>query len=718
VPFVWLSPAFLSGILLASVWRAPWPVWLAISVLPIAAQLGLSRLPWRWAVFLSRRQPIMKFAPLFLVTFLGVGGLRYTLAQPTGAPSSLASHNDQGKIRLIAVVSAPPDRREKVTLLNLQAETLTDMNDVGVGRPVKGRLVVMLPRGVDFEYGDRLELVGAPATPMENGDFSYREYLAHRGIYTVMTYPQTRLVERQAGRAPLFWLYRLRESAGVVIAALYPMPEAPLLTGILLGDDSGLPESVEEAFRASGTSHIIAISGFNMAVLAGLFSSLFGRLLRQGWATLGAIFTLVLYTLFVGANPAVVRAMIMSSLALVAVEIGRPAGGLNSLLLAAGGMCLGNPGLLWDVSFQLSCAATLGLILYAGPLQGAAARLLERKLAPERARFIAKPLGEYLLFTFAAQATTLPIIAYHFQRLSVGAFLANPLILPPQPLVMSLGGLSVIGGLLWLPLGQVLSWVAWPFLAYSVRIAEIFGGLAGGELVLQPFHPLWLVFYYGLLLTITFARGWLARFRERIQPVVVIVAVGALAVFAWRSALAGSDGYLHLYLFNPDGQTTVLVRSPQGQSLLVGGGGSEKDLGDFLARRLSPGERSLDAWLFTSPSIPLGALEGLFQTYPPRAVYRCAALPDSAAARALEATLQDVRDQFLSVGQTLRMKEVAMEIRTAPEGCHLSLHLGNFEVLLQDSTVRLPGGEVLEAAEGRWLHLITDGQRLWIEEGW
>ncbi|MBN1371472.1 MAG: ComEC/Rec2 family competence protein [Anaerolineaceae bacterium] len=717
MPFVWLTPAFLGGILLASAWRGHWGVWLVILLLPIAAQIALVRLPWNWTAFLTRRHPAMKFPPLLLIAALGAGGLRYILAQPGDSSANLIWHNDRDRVRLTAVVTAPPDRREKVTLLYLQAETIAPADNVEAAQAVRGRLVVMLPRGAEWQYGDRLMLIGVPITPMQNEDFSYRDYLAHRGIYTSITYPYVQLLERQAGRKPLFWLYRLRDRAAGVIARLYPVPEAPLLTGILLGDDSGLPEAVEAAFRSSGTSHIIAISGFNMAVLAGLFSTLFGRLLRRNWATLGAIGTLALYTLLVGANPAVVRALIMSSLALVAVQIGRPAGGLNSLLLAAEAMCLGNPGLLWDISFQLSCAATLGLILYAGPLQGAATRLLERKLAPERAQKIAGPLGEFVLFTLAAQATTLPIIAFHFQRLSLGTFLANPLILPPQPLVMVLGGLSVIGGLIWLPLGQVLSWAAWPFLAYSVRIAEIFGGQPGSELILDPIHPLLLALYYALLLGLTFARGWLVKVKERIQPVAVIVVVGALALFAWRAALAGADGRLHLYLFNTDGQTALLVRGPEGLTLLVGGAASEKALSDALARRLPPGVRWLDGWLYPGPDTSLGALEGLFKHYSPRAVYRCATMPNSATAEELESSLRDVPNERVYAGQTLRMGEVVTEIVASAEGCDLLLRYGNFQALLHGSGLRLPGGEVLEAAEGHWLHLTTDGQRLWIEEG-
>lgn len=249
-----------------------------------------------------------------------------------------------------------------------------------------------------------------------------------------------------------------------------------------------------------------------------------------------------------------------------------------------------------------------------------------------------------------------------------------------------------------------------------MRIAEVFGGLPSSELILDPIHPLLLALYYGLLLGLTFARGWLMKVKDRIQPVAVIVVVGALALFAWRAALAGADGRLHLYLFNTEGQTAFLVRGPEGHSLLVGGAASQKALSDALARRLPPGARS-DGWLYPGPDTSLVALEGLFQRYPPRAVYRCATLPDTATAKDLGSSLQDTPDEHVSAGQTLSMGEVVIEIVASAEGCDLSLRYGSFQALVHGSALRLPGGEVLEAAEGHWLHLTTDGQRLWIEEG-
>ena len=128
------------------------------------------------------------------------------------------------------------------------------------------------------------------------------------------------------------------------------------------------------------------ICGFNIAIIAGLFSvaatRLFGR--RHGaWVAIAGIAT---YTVLVGAGPSVVRAAIMGSLALTAHQIGRRAAGLNTLALAAWGMTLYNPQWLWDVGFQLSAGATLGLVLYAEPLQNAVEALAGRRLVPERAK--------------------------------------------------------------------------------------------------------------------------------------------------------------------------------------------------------------------------------------------------------------------------------------------------------------------------------------------
>ena len=216
-----------------------------------------------------------------------------------------------------------------------------------------------------------------------------------------------------------------------------------------------------------------------MAILAGFFSILFSRFLSRWWASIAALLAIAAYTLLVGSGPAVVRAAVMSGLSLIAVQIGRSSGGVNALMFAAGVMCFFNPNLPWDVSFQLSFAATLGLLLYASRMQGHLQVLAERRLPARGAGVFSGLVAENVLFTLIAQAFTLPIIIYHFGRISLVSPLANLLVLPVQSALMILSGAATLLGLLWLPLGRILAFPAWALAAYTLRVVSWLGRSPG-----------------------------------------------------------------------------------------------------------------------------------------------------------------------------------------------------------------------------------------------
>lgn len=155
--------------------------------------------------------------------------------------------------------------------------------------------------------------------------------------------------------------------------------------------------------------------------------------------------------------------------------------------------------------------ANLGLVLYADLLMAGIARLAERWLPADSAQKLARPTGEYLLFTLVALLTTLPIIVYHFQRLSLSALIANPLIQPAQPAVMLLGGLAVVLGMIYQPLGQTAATLAWPFTAYTIRVVEAMAQVPDGVYLTGPVGLTWVFLYYGVLMAATFAVGRLRR---------------------------------------------------------------------------------------------------------------------------------------------------------------------------------------------------------------
>ncbi|MBL8051659.1 MAG: ComEC/Rec2 family competence protein, partial [Anaerolineales bacterium] len=213
---------------------------------------------------------------------------------------------------------------------------------------------------------------------------------------------------------------------------LFQDPEASLFAGILFGVETGLPRKLQEAFKNTGTAHIIAISGFNIAIIAGVLFSTFKYIFNERISALLAIFGIFFYAFLVGGDSAVMRAAFMGSISLFARQVGRRNAGLNALAVVALIMALINPLVLWDVGFQLSFFATLGLILYAEPFSNFTESIIAKFTKNDTSTFT-KIINENIVLTFAAQLTTIPIMAYHFNRISLISFIANPFILPVQP---------------------------------------------------------------------------------------------------------------------------------------------------------------------------------------------------------------------------------------------------------------------------------------------
>jgi competence protein ComEC len=168
------------------------------------------------------------------------------------------------------VVVGKPEARDRYTNLRVEADHLliSNLSD-SVTRTVKGLVLIQVPPFTDFCYGDRVRAEGKLQTPTNTSDFGYREYLARQDVYStphlrfgagVMSRQRVTVLAHDQGFVPLEWLYSFKARAKNVIAQILPEPQASLLAGILLRDDSGIPRSVQDAFRITGTSHIIAIS--------------------------------------------------------------------------------------------------------------------------------------------------------------------------------------------------------------------------------------------------------------------------------------------------------------------------------------------------------------------------------------------------------------------------------------------------------------------------
>jgi competence protein ComEC len=296
----------------------------------------------------------------------------------------------------------------------------------------------------------------------------------------------------------------------------------------------------------------------------------------------------------------------MGGLSLLALRLGRQTDGLASLAAAAIAMTALNPLVLWDVGFQLSFAATLGLVLYAEPLHNWFLTAAKRHLPEVQAKRIARPISEFVLFTFAAQVTTLPLTAYYFNRISLAALLANPVILPAQPAVMILGGLATLAGSLWLPLGRPLAWIAWPFTAFTIRAVEFFATWPMAVLPLAQVSVLTVVSFYLLLAGLTALLKLSPERRPKIISALseranlpaglTLVSLAVSTSLMWQMVAHRPDGHLHITVLDVGSGESVLIESPTGRFALINGGSSPIALSEALGRRLPILHRHLD-WL-------------------------------------------------------------------------------------------------------------------------
>lgn len=604
MPLLWLSIAFLAGIITARSGTFPWQAWAVISggsIFFIFLDHGYLKKTPAWKSLRS----LIPLPAALLVLFFSLGGLRYSIETPHFSVSDLAFYNDSGTYTLTGVVSAPPDRRENAVYLEvrmLEIENPNESDPQRIVKRIKGTARVMFPASADWTYGDILRFTASPQTPSEDGFFSYKDYLARQRIHTVLYYPQhTELVGQGEVSSFRLLLENIRRKAWVTIFSQLPQPESGLLAGILLGLDNDLPENLEIAYQKTGTAHIIAISGFNMAILAGIFTALFTRVSNRYWAAGLTLCAVAVYTVLVGGSPSVIRAAVMSVMAMGAHLIGRRQAGLNALGFTAGLMCLVNPLLIDDISFQLSFAATFGLVIFGNPISDWVKQEMEKRLPEEKVEILSKPIVDYLLLTLAAQVTTLPVIAYHFGRISIITFLANPLILPVQPPILVLGGVSVIIGSFLPAVGKVIALLPWMLMRYTNWIVEGFSKLQTASVSIHPQMAIWIIVVLALFMLLFLLRNFFKKlFGKWFIWLIFLLVVGATA--AWSVIMHLPDGNLYLDIVPAGGEAVLSIRDPDGKVYVLNPGENVNELSAEIGRVLSPWDYAVDEVWITNRS--------------------------------------------------------------------------------------------------------------------
>ena len=554
------------------------------------------------------------------VAKLALGGARAVAAAPQIDAGHVAHYNGAAEVILRGEVAAEPDVGDTNRRLRVAArELVIDGQTV----PVAGLVLVDAPRYPAIGYGAELSVSGELLSPTTLNSANYAAYLARQGIHSVMQFPQVSVLTETGGSAFRRALLAVRERGRVAIQSSLPEPQASLLIGILLGDDSGLPRAVDDAFQTTGMTHIIAISGFNIALIIALLDRLAAPLVPRRVGAVVIAVVIVLYALLVGASASVVRAAVMGIAYLVGLRLmGRPTLALASLLSAAWLMTLWSPLTLWDVGFQLSLAATLGLLLYGEPWsrrlrQGATG------LPPAVRRPATQLLGEGLVITLAAQVLTVPLLVYHFGALSLASLPANFLVLPVQPAVMLTGGLTLLAGLIWPAAGRLVGLPAWLFLTYTIGVIERLAQVPRASVDLRlPAGGLLAV--YGAIAAVTLwaatgqpqRRAAAERLRSHPRRNAALVGLAVVVALAGAWWVQRPDGRLHVAFLDVGQGDATLIQSPDGRQVLIDGGRYPSVVLDRLGEQLPFWDHSLDLVIATHPDDDHAAgLVGVVERY-------------------------------------------------------------------------------------------------------
>lgn len=365
----------------------------------------------------------------------------------------------------------------------------------------KTKILISVNLDEDLRYGDGINFEGKLEKPEnfitdQGKEFDYINYLRKDGIFYTMRYPKIEIVSHNNGNFIKSTLFSVKEKFLEKLNLSIKEPESLLMGGLILGEKSAFDETLRQSFVDTGTIHIIALSGYNVTIVAEWVMKLFSIFPKNFGLGVGII-TILLFVLMTGGSSTAIRAGTMAGLALFARLIGRNYNIGRALLLAGILMILLNPMILrFDVSFQLSFIATIAVIYFSPRI--------EKYFLWVTTRF---GLRDIISVTCACYIFVLPFILYKMGNLSLVALPANILILPFIPLTMILGFLSGFAGLLSYFLSVPFGFVSYLFLHYELFIINFFSHLPFAAISIPNFPLVFVLAIYIYFIYILFGRS-------------------------------------------------------------------------------------------------------------------------------------------------------------------------------------------------------------------
>lgn len=526
------------------------------------------------------------------------------LAPPPDAPV-----DGQWTAEVVALGSTAGGQQRAILMVRAMATS-------GAEAPGPWRAYAWLPRYPPLVPGDRIAF-DEPLEPVRHDGSELTGYLDAIGALVTTRIRDVELLGDGGGLLGV--AEAVRRIADESLARVVPEPMAGLASAVLVGRRDRVSREVADAFTATGLSHVVAISGWNIALVGAVIGTLLAAAgLGRRHRTIAIVIAVGAFTLVAGGGASVVRAALMGGVTLVAREAGRPGTAAAALGLAVWLLLLLDPAMVTDIGFQLSVAATAGLLAWGG-------RLTDRMLGPDPGlarRWLAGALGVSL----AAQAATLPLVLFHFGRLSLVSPLANLIVAPIVAPAMLVGFVCLLVGLgvgIGAPvvLAAPFALLGWVVLGAMVAVAGTFAALPYASVELAPATATAVaVVLAGVVLVVAWRGGRSSggpdvsaapgprpagaetRPGRSLVVIACIVAVATLTVGAGLLVRAiHREARLVVTALDVGQGDSILVEGPRGGRLLLDGGPDPDRLLTVLDRHVPPWDRRIDLVILTHP---------------------------------------------------------------------------------------------------------------------
>jgi competence protein ComEC len=556
---------------------------------------------------------------LIFSAIFALGGLRYALIPQT---SLITQYHDQGALTIVGTVHAPPDLTDSYAQLTVNVHAVLISAD---RIPVHGQVLVRAPRNTPAQYGDTIQATGYLITAGRIDTFDYQAYLMQQGIHSILHQARVDVIEQQASPHPIYSrLYRLRDQVEQFINQHLPEPQAGFINAIITGNRRGISPELSEVFQDVGTAHLIAISGFNMVVIAGMVHSILKRMFpNRRWLPVWLSCAVILiYGVFTGGTAPVMRAALMSSLYFIGQGFNRrtftPASTAFAVLLIS----LHNPLALWDIGFQLSLCAVLGLTFLTNPLTRFTQRLFSIVLPQKHATHLTNLIQAPVLVTLSAQIAVAPLLMLHFGQISTAFLVVNALVIPVQPVILAFSWLGILFAPI-LPIAQVCLWLAMAFTQWTIQVMVFFADLSFYEIAFYVSSEAIGMFYImilGILMAETTRPTLYKRLKQFIShhqfiSLIVLLLFGG-GILAWMAFKAQPSGRLEVWFLDMDRSQVVMMRTPRGEFVLIDGGRYPSRLLREVGERMPFYQRHFETIILTNPDGNANhALMDLFKRY-------------------------------------------------------------------------------------------------------